>query len=252
MKQRIIYQDGNSFIHFMHPLVKLSWLLFFTVFVFITPHLWMVLGLLFGIVLLIYVSNLKFTNIRGLRLVITTAILLAILQVIFTTQGEILFSFWQIGITELGIRNGLYIAARFVSVVFASYLFVLTTQTNDLAYALIQTGFPYRYGFALVTAIRLVPVFEQEAIIVYEAQLARGVQYNRKNINKFILLAKQFFLPMLVSALSKVDALAVSMEGRCFGKYTNRTFLREVRYSKIDFCSIGILIIVIFITLVTF
>jgi energy-coupling factor transport system permease protein len=103
----------------------------------------------------------------------------------------------------------------------------------------------------LVTAIRLVPIFEQEAIIVYEAQLARGVQYNRKNISKILSLANQFLLPMLVSALSKVDALAVSMEGRCFGKYPHRTFLRQVHYKKIDILGFVLLIITIIFTLGT-
>jgi len=251
MKHRIIYQDGHSILHSLHPLVKLSWLIFCTVFVFVAPYLWMVLIFLLVIVFLIPIANLPITNIRGLRLVITTALLLAIIQIIFTDQGEVLFTFWKIDITKLGIENGVYIAARLISVVLASYLFVLTTRPNDLAYALIQTGIPYRYGFALVTAIRLVPVFEQEAIIVYEAQLARGVQYNRKNLNKIILLAKQFLLPMLVSALSKVDALAVSMEGRCFGKYPKRTFLREVRYKKVDLVGLGILIIFVLMTMAT-
>lgn len=120
---------------------------------------------------------------------------------------------------------------------------MLTTSPNDLAYALIQTGVPYRYGFALVTAIRLVPVFEEEASIVYQAQLARGIQYDSRNLKRFLILARQFLLPMLVSALSKVDSLSVSMEGRCFGKYKNRTFLREVHYDWYDYLSLVLLLI---------
>ncbi len=251
MKQRIIYQDGNSMLHRMHPLVKLSWLIFFTIFVFIAPYLWMVLVLLALILLLIPISNLQFRNLRGLRLVITTALLLVILQILFNNQGEIIFTLGRIKITTIGIESGVYVAARFISVVLVSYIFVLTTQPNDLVYALIQAGIPYRYGFALVTAIRLVPIFEQEATIVYEAQLARGVQYNRKNIKKILSLSNQFLLPMLVSALSKVDALAVSMEGRCFGKYPDRTFMREVHYKKSDILGFVMLSIAIIFTLGT-
>lgn len=47
-------------------------------------------------------------------------------------------------------------------------------------------------------------------------------------------LARQFFMPLLVSALGKVDGLAVSMEGRCFGKYPTRTFFREVHPTRQD------------------
>jgi energy-coupling factor transport system permease protein len=91
-----------------------------------------------------------------------------------------------------------------------------------------RAGLPYRYGFALITALRLVPTFEQEGRTVYAAQLARGVQYDVRSPRRFLTLVRQFLLPLLVSALSKVDILAVSMEGRCFGKHQTRTFLRQV------------------------
>jgi energy-coupling factor transport system permease protein len=127
------------------------------------------------------------------------------------------------------VRTGVYVSGRFLSVILLSYLFVLTTDPNDLAYALMRAGLPYRYGYALITALRLVPTFEQEGQIVYSAQLARGVQYDIRSPRRLLSLARQFFLPLLVSALGKVDVLAVSMEGRCFGKHPQRTFLRGVR-----------------------
>ena len=125
--------------------------------------------------------------------------------------------------------------------IWMSYLFVLTTEPNALAYGLMQAGLPYRYGFALITALRLVPVFEQEGQTVYQAQLARGIAYDRGGPRRFVTLARQFFLPLLVSALGKVDALAVSMEGRCFGKYPRRTFLRQVRFTRRDALALGVL-----------
>jgi len=150
-------------------------------------------------------------------------------------------------VTAGGVEAGVYVAARFLSVVFLSYLFVLTTAPNDLAYALMQAGLPYRYGFALVTALRLAPIFEQEGQIVYRAQLARGVQYDARSLRRsprhLLTLARQFFLPLLVSALGKVDGMAVSMEGRCFGKYPTRTFRREVHLARQDVIALLILLI---------
>jgi energy-coupling factor transport system permease protein len=243
MKQRVMFQEGHSFLHRLHPVVKLGWLLFCTVFVFVAPHLWMVLVLLLLIILAIPFSNLKLGGVRGVRLLLVTACLLAILQIIFNDQGRTLWMVGPVKITTDGLETGLFVAARFISVVLISYIFVLTTSPNDLAYALIQAGVPYRYGFAFVTAIRLVPVFEEEASIVYQAQLARGIQYDSRNLKRFLILARQFLLPMLVSALSKVDALAVSMEGRCFGKYKDRTFLREVHYAWYDYLGLALLLI---------
>jgi len=51
---------------------------------------------------------------------------------------------------------------RFLNIIGASYLFVATTDPNRLAYALMQAGLPYRYGFMLITALRFIPLFQLE------------------------------------------------------------------------------------------
>ena len=245
MRARIRYQPGSSLLHRLHPLVKIAWLFFITIFVFIARSEWIVLGLLLVIIAAFPLSGLDIRSMRGFRLFVTTALLMISLQIIFNQDGDILLNLGLFKITSAGLQTGVYVATRFLSVVFLSYLFVLTTVPNDLAYAMMQIGVPYRYGFALITAIRLVPIFEQEATTVYHAQLTRGVQYDRRNLRRILLYAQQFTLPMLSSALSKVDSLAVSMEGRCFGKYSKRTYLRVISYQWFDYVALLLLLITI-------
>jgi energy-coupling factor transport system permease protein len=163
-------------------------------------------------------------------------------QVLCVHEGHAVVQFGVMTVSSGAIGAGIYVAGRFLSVVLLSYLFVLTTEPNDLAYALMRAGLPYRYGFALITALRLVPIFEQEGQIVYSAQLARGARYDVKSPRRLLALARHFVLPLLISALGKVDALAVSMEGRCFGKYPTRTFLRQTRATWMDGISVGVLV----------
>ena len=244
MKPRITHQPVHSILHRLHPLVKGAWMLFGTVLVFVIPDPWVVLTVL-GLVLLAFpVAGVRLGQVRGTRLFATTALLLAVLQILFVRTGPVLVQIGPLAPTIGGVKAGIYVAGRFLSVVCLSYLFVLTTDPNSLAYALMQAGLPYRYGFTLITALRLVPIFEQEGRIVYNAQLARGVQYDARSPRRFLTLARQFFLPLLVSALGKVDALAVSMEGRCFGKYPNRSFLSVVRVTRQDVLAIGLLVVV--------
>jgi energy-coupling factor transport system permease protein len=239
--ERITYHPGDSFLHRLHPLTKAAWLLFGTVSVFVVRSPWAVAGAVALLLLGFPVASVRLSRVRGTRLFVSTALLLGLLQVLFVREGAALLQFGPLVVTAGGVQAGVYVAGRFLSVVLLSYLFVLTTEPNDLAYALMRAGLPYRYGFALITALRLVPTFEQEGQIVYNAQLARGVQYDVRSPRRFFALARQFFLPLLISALGKVDALAVSMEGRCFGKYPTRTFLREVRATWLDGVALGIL-----------
>jgi energy-coupling factor transport system permease protein len=243
MKRRITYQPGSSVFHRLHPLVKMAWLLFGTVLVFAVPNPWAVAVVVVLLLLAFPLAGVRLGQVRATRLFASTALLLGILQVLLVHEGTIVIKVGPVVVTTGGIAAGIYVAGRFLSVVLLSYLFVLTTEPNDLAYALMRAGLPYRYGFALITALRLVPTFEQEGQIVYNAQLARGVRYDVRSPRRFLTLARQFFLPLLVSALSKVDALAVSMEGRCFGRYRVRTFLREVHATWLDAVATGLLVV---------
>ncbi|MBC8448978.1 MAG: energy-coupling factor transporter transmembrane protein EcfT [Chloroflexi bacterium] len=244
-RARIAYHPGDSFFHRLHPLVKVAWLLWGTILVFAVRSAWAVGAVVILLLLCFPLAGVRLGRVRGTRLFITTALLLGFLQMVFVRGGTALLELGPLTVTVGGLRSAIYVAARFLSVTLMSYLFVLTTEPNDLAYGLMQAGLPYRYGFALITALRLVPTFEQEGQIVYHAQLARGVQYDIRSPRRFLTLGRQFFLPLLVSALGKVDVLAVSMEGRCFGKTARRTFLREVRASWRDGLSIALLVVTV-------
>ena len=243
--ERVTFRAGDSFLHRLHPLSKGAWLLCGTALVFAIRSPWLVAAVV-GLLLVGFpVAGVRLRSVRGTRLFVTTALLLGLLQAVFVDQGAVLLEIGPLTVTAGGVEAGIYVAGRFLSVVLLSYLFVLTTEPNDLAYTLMRAGLPYRYGFALITALRLVPAFEQEGQTVYNAQLARGVQYDVRSPRRFLSLARQFVLPLLVSALGRVDAMAVSMEGRCFGKYPSRTFLREVRATWRDAVAVGMLCLVI-------
>jgi energy-coupling factor transport system permease protein len=97
-----------------------------------------------------------------------------------------------------------------------------------------KLGLPYRYGFMLVTALRLAPILEKEAQTIYRAQLVRGIQYDRGNIKKLFLLIQQFLTPLIISALRRADRLVFSMEGRGFGRYKNRTYRNQTSPTSLD------------------
>lgn len=237
---RLVHRGGTSWLHRLHPLVKLAWLLVVGVSVFVHGSVGYVLALLAVVLMAMILAGLNpWRDLRASGVLLWTSLLLFGLQALFHREGRELINLWPSGrpgwpVTAGGVCRGLVIGARFLVIVLSSQLFVLVTDPSALAYALMRVGLPYRYGFALVTALRLVPVFEEEAGTVYQAQLTRGVRYDAHAIRRVYELSRQFMLPMLVSALRKVDALAISMEGRHFGRYRTRTFVRQPRFSRGD------------------
>lgn len=227
MKLQLTYQPGGTVLHKLHPLIKLGWVTALTGLLFLAPSPW-VAPLLTGMLLLAFpLLGFSFDDLRGFRLLLVTALLIALLQVVFLERGSVVLVIGPLSVTDQALLRGVYLGTRFLVVILLSYLFVLTTSPNQLAYALMRAGLPYRFGFTLVTALRLIPIFEEEALTVYRAQLVRGVSYRQKKITTLIKAFRMLLLPMLISAMSKVDALAVSMEGRCFGRYPTRTYYKQ-------------------------
>jgi energy-coupling factor transport system permease protein len=245
-KPKIIYQPRQSWLHSLHPLAKLCWLAGLSISLFLVGSpAWVVTVLLLTVIVFPLAGLSLRSDVRGIRFLTTMGILLFSLQVLFNHTGssilEVSLGAVSVSITDVGVANGIYVGGRFLTLVLMSYLFVLTTDPSALAYSMMRIGLPYRYGFVLITALRLAPIFEIESNTVYQAQLTRGIEYDVRSPRKFLTLARQLILPLLVSALSKVDDLAVSMEGRCFGKYPTRTYRRAPSYGSGDVLALVVL-----------
>jgi energy-coupling factor transport system permease protein len=247
---KLSYHPGSTAIHKLYPATKLLWLLAASFLVFLTQNgifLISMAGLL--LILLLSVQPQVF-QVRGFRFAFIIGSFLFLLYVLFDKSGRTLVPngtrFFEI--TLGGIEAGLQFSGRFLTIVFLSYLFVITTNPSDLAYALMKLGLPYRLGFMLVTALRLAPLMEEEGRTIYRAQLVRGVRYDQRSFKRLLLLIRQFLSPLLISALRRADKLVFSMEGRGFGQYPHRTFRRRAQPTWRD--SLALVFLVLFAALI--
>lgn len=233
---KLSYHPGNSLVHRLYPITKFGWLLIGTgLLFFITDGRLLILTSLFYLAILISI-NRKVYRMRGFKFAFFTGFGLLVLYLLFDKSGRIIFDpgIKLFSLTTGGLLMGLQFSGRFLSIVFLSYIFIMTTEPSDLAYALMKWGLPYRYGFMLVTALRLSPVLEDEGRTIYQAQLARGVRYDQASPRKLLLIVQQFLTPLLISALRRADKLVFSMEGRGFGKFSKRTFRNRPTPSYFD------------------
>ena len=248
---RLSYQPGTSLVHRLNPVTKLFWLLAASgLLFFLTNSILLVLTASIFTGLLYWIKP-DIWRIRGFRFAFLTGLMLFVLHMLFFKDGQILIDPGGADlfvITMGGLEMGLRFSSRFMAIITLSYIFVLTTDPSDLAYALMKIGLPYRFGFMLVTALRLAPLLEQEGKTIYQAQLVRGVRYDRGQIKKVFLLVQQFMTPLLISALRRADKLVFSMEGRGFGKYSNRTFRKRPAQTGLDI-PISLILIIFFATL---
>lgn len=196
----------------------------------------------------------KINSIRT-RVLILFSLLLFFLQVTVTINGNVLvYLIPRIGdsgpfvpITDFGIEKGLAYSSRFLLIVFSSILFVSTTDPTLLAHSLTLLKIPYRYSFSLVIALRFIPLFDSENEIVRMAQRSRGITPEVRGLSKILRTIRYTFFPLLVSALSRVETLTLSMEGRGFGYRRHRTYVRQAKWSMKD--SLGLIVVLLFLSL---
>jgi energy-coupling factor transport system permease protein len=227
----------------VNPLLKLVWLVLLISGVIIYPS-WRLSSILLVIVILLFrVSRVSLNLSRNrIRFIIIFSFLLLFFQVLITVNGTVLgFVIPQLNnfgpffpITDYGLVRGLSIASRFLLVIFSSMLFVAVTDPTLLAHSLTWLRIPYRYTFALVIALRFLPLFDSENQIVRMAQKSRGIQPEVGGFRKLLRTIQYTFFPLLVSSLSRVESLSISMDGRGFGYSENRTYFRKSNWKVSD------------------
>lgn len=251
------YEEGSSIIHTINPVIKLVMLIFFSILIFslsaLTPSIVLFLVLIGGYLL----SGLGLVFfIKKLRFILLFGMMIVVIQVLVVSHGYLLtsvnfFNLFSIEIWSGGLVNGLVMMLRFVNIIASSYLFVVTTDPNKLVYGLMQIGLPYRYGFMLITALRFIPVFEQELVSIRNAQMAKGMDLEGASPKKIIKIVQYLLTPLVISALSKVDHLSVSMESRAFGLYPTRSYLQKQEFKRTDWiwlaCAPLLLVVMFFI-----
>ncbi|MGY5872622.1 MAG: energy-coupling factor transporter transmembrane component T [Candidatus Thorarchaeota archaeon] len=227
----------------INPLLKLFLLVILISGIMIYPS-WLFSSILLVIVILLFrVSRVSLNLSRNrIKFIIIFSILLLLFQILITVNGTVLgFIIPQLNnvgpffpITDYGLERGLSIASRFLLVVLSSMLFVAVTDPTLLAHSLTRLRIPYRYSFALVIALRFLPLFDSENQIVRMAQKSRGIQPEVGGFRKILRTIQYTFFPLLVSSLSRVESLSISMDGRGFGYSENRTYFRKSTWKISD------------------
>jgi len=244
------YLPGATLVHRLNPLVKAVVLLAFTIACLLmgTPRGGLLLFLLLLSCYRLSAYGLGFF-VRKLRVILTFCGIILAVQLLFWHHGPVLYSFVLFGrrfaFFHEGLTRGIAISLRFLNIVGSSYLFVSTTDPNQLAFSLMQAGLPYRYGFMLITALRFAPLFQLELQQVRNAQMVKGVDLQGKSLKDLMRQVRLTLLPLLVSALEKVDSLAMSMEGRAFGLYPTRTYLVSHALTRKDLIVMAVCLLVL-------
>ena len=246
------YYPANSFVHKMDPRAKILIVIAYIVGVFLVQpfhFLGFAACLLFVIIATLF-SSVPFAKvIKSVRGILFFIIFSALLQIFFNKQGEVLWTWSFITITDNGLLNAAFIVARITLIIIGASLLTYTTTPVELADGIESLLTPLKYikfpvhEFALIMsiALRFIPTLMDETDKIIKAQKARGADFESGNIFKRAKALIPVLIPLLVSSFRRADELADAMDARCYSGSKNRTRYKKLTVSYRDF--IGILFV---------
>jgi energy-coupling factor transport system permease protein len=225
------YRSGRSVFHSLDPLSKLAWLVGISLLAFGAYIAWIQiiisLVVLATALLLARLSPLEI--IRGTWLIMIACAGFFVVQSVTLPGATIAFHVLSMPIYVESTDYALASALRIYTIILSSMVFVRTTDPRDLAIALVtQMHLPYRIAYAFFIALRIVPTIEEEIQIIRAAHAVRGVA-RKHTVTGRIGEMKRYAMPLLVGSLRRASMMVMSMEGRAFGAYPQRTFVDAPR-----------------------
>ena len=231
-----MYLDNDTWVHRLHPLVRLLGMMSVFVAAFVAqrpvgllPILVVLLGLLAWTGSLPNVYRLRY--LFGLIFIMT----MAIWTLFYGPDGAPpLFVWGPIAISRTAPWFALGMALKLDTFLASGILFLSVTRIEEFAYALGRLGLPYKLGFTMTMAFRLVPVFVEAAGTVVQAQRCRGLDFDRGSPWQRARRYVPVIVPVFMGALRRADQMAMTLDARGFQAPAARTVLDPWRVRALD------------------
>ncbi|MGL5260531.1 MAG: energy-coupling factor transporter transmembrane component T family protein [Lachnospiraceae bacterium] len=243
------YYQTDSVLHRMDPRVKLVATIVYMISLFLVGNIW---GYIFAglfLAFVIKVSKVPFQfMVRGMKAIVLL-LLLTVCFNLFFTPGEVIFSIWKLNLTKEGIQSASMMAVRLCFLIIGSSVMTLTTTPNHLTDGLESLLGPlkkikvpvHEISMMMSIALRFIPILLEETDKIMKAQIARGAEFESKNLMKKAKALVPLLVPLFISAFRRANDLAMAMEARCYRGGEFRTKMKPLHYERRDYISYLIL-----------
>ncbi|MBG0787551.1 MAG: energy-coupling factor transporter transmembrane protein EcfT [Anaerolineaceae bacterium] len=243
------YDLLDTLIHRLSGLTKLICFLFLTFAVMYSYDIRVILIIMAFSVFLLWVSKIKFRQIRTMVLyvvifIITNAIISFLFAPemgveIYGTRHNIWKIYGKFYLTQEQLFYSMTKMIKYSSVIPLGMIFLLTTNPSEFASSLCRVGVPYKASYAVALTLRYFPDVQRDYRDISLAQQARGLDLSRKV--KFVSRVKNSLLiiiPLIFSSLDRIELISNAMDLRGFGKSRTRTWFSAKKFTTQDWIAI--------------
>ena len=187
-----------------------------------------------------YVKNLT-------RVIVPVFIPIFLIQGLFNPVGKtpVLFILPWLSFKREGLVFAAVLLARLLAVFGGGYLLTLTTHPGDLMASMQKLGLPLRIAYPLFSTFQIVPTIESRLLSVKQAQMSRGLKLENINVLQRLRAYVPLITPVLMGAIEEAYRRSIALDARGFSSKTKKTYLREVRLRRFDYCFAAVTVLVV-------
>ncbi|GLB47629.1 cobalt ABC transporter permease [Philodulcilactobacillus myokoensis] len=249
------YDHNNTWVHQLTGTSKLLFFILVSIIAMISYDVRFITLVLILSLIILYQSQIKWSQVRLIvKLILIFACLNLITVYIFSPgHGAYLYGTQHIilhlgyfTLTKEQLFYELNLALKYLVTVPISLVFLITTNPSEFSSSLNHIGVSYRLSYAVSLALRYIPDVQRDYQEISMAQQARGYELSKKG--KFMTRIKgvsQILIPLILSSLDKIQVISQAMELRRFGKNKKRTWYMARKFSRNDYLTIVLAILIV-------
>ena len=255
MGRRLIfgtYYEAESPIHSLDPRTKFLGALIATIIgLFATSPA--ALGVLCLFTIICYaLAKVPFgVAVRVVAPLMFIVIITVLLNLLFVSGGEELFSAGPILITTQGVHDAIFFGVRLTLFLLIMCLYTLTTTTIDIADSFEKLLAPFKrlgvpareISLMMGIALGFIPQFSREFSNIRRAQQSRGSKLATAHTRRAVGLSA-LLVPLFTSVFRHADTLSQAMDSRCYRGGIGRTRLKPMEFTRADgFAALAIIVL---------
>ncbi|PKG32024.1 energy-coupling factor transporter transmembrane protein EcfT, partial [Methanoregula sp.] len=166
MTEILQYVHKDAFLHRLHPYTKIFFIVLVSLMAIISTSIPFLCLMVFAMLVFAAYGELLRESLQQLKLILVMSIIFILITIITMPGGETLGYVIPLGvpfiggfipITSGGLMIGIVLTLRFIILIFAFQLFLISTHPRAIVHALVKVRLPFYSILMLIIALRFLP-----------------------------------------------------------------------------------------------
>ncbi len=255
MARILTYEEKDTWIHRLSGVTKLIFFLLWTMASMLSYDTRVLLAMVFGSLIIYKMSKIQWRQVGTVFMFILFFLIFNLLAIfvfspyegvnIYGSRTDILHMFGNYYLTKEQLFYEFNVMIKYVTIVPAVFMFIITTNPSEFAASLNRIGVSYNVSYAVAITLRYIPDVQDDFTQIKHAQEARGIEMSGKaSLFGRIKNVASIIFPLIFTSMERIDVVSNAMELRGFGKHKKRTWYAGKKLKRADYIVIGVTVVI--------